>query len=68
MGPNITYAVDTFDKTYISYMIKHIETEYVAKFILEAYRALKPVGALTTDCHDEVFLFQISPFNKDYRS
>jgi SAM-dependent methyltransferase len=63
---NLPFADGVVDNIYISHVIEHVETEYVEKFISEAFRVLAPGGVLRIVCPDAEFLYAVSGFENEY--
>lgn len=63
---NLPFGDGVVDNIYISHVVEHIETEYVEKFISEAFRVLVPGGVLRVACPDAEFLYEVSGFNNEY--
>lgn len=65
---NLPFDSDSVDNIYCSHVIEHIETEHVAHFIQESFRALKKGGHLRIVCPDSLFLVKQLTHNPDYFS
>lgn len=63
---NLPFNDGVVDNIYISHVIEHVETEYVVKFIEEAFRVIAAGGVLRVACPDAEFLYQVSLFENDY--
>ncbi|MEC8741596.1 MAG: methyltransferase domain-containing protein [Candidatus Thermoplasmatota archaeon] len=62
----LPYGDETVSNVYASHVIEHVESEHVERFLVEAYRVLKPGGVLRIACPDARFLYEVSSFENDY--
>jgi predicted SAM-dependent methyltransferase len=57
-GP-IPFEDSSVDNIYISHVIEHCDDLMVYRFLVEAFRVLRPRGVLRTACPDFKFLFEV---------
>ena len=54
---DLPFENDFLDTIYCSYVIEHIETQFVIKFFKECLRCLKPGGVLRIVCPDSEYMY-----------
>lgn len=62
----LPFETDSVDNIFCSHVIEHVEYDAVERFILDAYRVLKPGGVLRITCPDIKYLYSVTMIDMDF--